>query len=104
VIRTSWLHGLGPTIPSDPVSATDRMRNALKAGRPMTGTALGALVGRGASEVRALMHNDITKGKVHYEGGVYSLPPELDATQQRRIQEAVNLLRCHGYTVTKEEL
>lgn len=86
-----------------PVSRTETIRQLLKAvGRPMTAEEVVWDVdfpNFGTDSVWFLMKNDIKKGRVLLENGLYSWSQEYESAEATAIRDAKKLLELHGYVV-----
>lgn len=77
---------------------TETLRQLLRE-RPSTCAYLSDQTGMPRTTVTSLLCAGIKLGQILKEDGVYRIAPNYEAP---RIRSAIELLRAHGYTVTKE--
>lgn len=82
-------------------SKTARMRAKLRRDGPCTAAVLAAHVRLSTTGlVAGLLKWDIERGRVRFHRGVYEIS-EQEVEQHEALQEAIALVRRHGYKVTK---
>ena len=88
-----------------PATKAQRIRTLLRERGPLTTReimdALPSLI-PGPSYVSALLRQDIKQGYVFYDARRWYLADAFDPDLPRDVQNAITLLRQHGYTVRRE--
>ncbi len=81
-------------------SKTEKLREALRSNARLTALQLATLADLDNSGlVGALLKHDIALGRVKFEDGGYYWNHEFDERVRQAIEDAIVVLRRHGYTV-----
>jgi hypothetical protein len=89
-----------PTIDEPGTTRTGQLRAMLKAG-PLTCEQLSRGSGISRNSVSGLLNEDVKKGRLLLERGVYRTSPDYDADKAKRLRDAAALLRAAGYVVVR---
>ena len=100
--RSAWSMAKPVEAKEKPISKTERMRDYLRNEGPANchTLAMEAEV-LSTSLVGSLLAGDIEKGRVFFRQGKYHWNPEYDEALHQKLQEAIALLKRHGYQVKK---
>lgn len=83
---------------------TEQIRSLLRASGPLrAGQIATHLDIERPALVYALLKNDIVRGRVTSDNGLYSWNHDYERSEMRELARAVKLLRRHGYTVVKKD-
>jgi hypothetical protein len=100
--RSPWPFQMPAKPEPKPTSKTDKLRHHLRA----QGSANAVVLAMEADLdntglVSALLAGDIEKGRVFMRAGKYHWNPQHDEQLQAQLKAAANLLKRHGYKVSK---
>lgn len=90
---------------ADLPNMTDRIRHVIKREGVATAGWIATECGLqgGAAKVHALLSRDIERGRILFADGMFEWNEAWDQEQAKRLAEAAQLLRRHGYTVTEPQ-